>query len=123
MTLTLIALITVAAILLVLLIWAFQGSERKGSSAASRVLKESGRAHVDFLPQLRQALQTDDYEFLSRVGITGLRGRVGRERRRVALSYLAALRQDFEELMQVATVITTLSPEIAVGQEFERLRL
>jgi len=68
-------------------------------------------------------LQTDDYEFLSRVGIIGLRGRVGRERRRVALSYLAALRQDFEELMQVATVITALSPEIAVGQEFERLRL
>ena len=52
-----------------------------------------------------------------------MRGRVSRERRRVALSYLAALRQDFEELMHISRVIAALSPQIGVAQEFERLRL
>ncbi|HEY6943508.1 MAG TPA: hypothetical protein VI431_00105 [Candidatus Acidoferrum sp.] len=41
----------------------------------------------------------------------------------MALSYLLALRQDFEELMHVARVIAKLSPEVGVAQEFERLRL
>lgn len=52
-----------------------------------------------------------------------MRKRVSRERRRVALSYLAALRQDFEELMHISRVIAALSPQIGVAQEFERLRL
>lgn len=52
-----------------------------------------------------------------------MRKRVSRERRRVALSYLAALRQDFEELMHMSRVIAALSPQIGVAQELERLRL
>jgi hypothetical protein len=78
---------------------------------------------VDFLPQVRQALKDEDGEFLARAGISGLRNRVSRERRRVALSYLSALRQDFEELIYASKAIAALSPEIGVGQEFERLRL
>jgi hypothetical protein len=34
-----------------------------------------------------------------------------------------AIRQDFEGLLRTARVIATLSPDIGVGQEFERLSL
>jgi hypothetical protein len=37
---------------------------------------------------MRQALKSEDDEFLARAGMNGLRERIGRERRRVALSYL-----------------------------------
>lgn len=46
-----------------------------------------------------------------------------RERRNVALAYLSALRGDFDSLLQTARAIAVLSPEVAVVQEFERLRL
>ena len=123
MTLTLFALVGVVAVLLAALGWALRGPGHKGSSSVSNALQESGRSHVSFLPQMRQALKSEDEEFLARYGVNGLRWRVSRERRRVALSYLAALRQDFEELIHIARVIAALSPKIGVAQEFERLRL
>lgn len=46
-----------------------------------------------------------------------------RERRNVALTYLTALRGDFDSLLQMARAIAALSPEVAAVQEFERLRL
>lgn len=124
MSLTLIALGATVAVLLALLVWALHDTgQHEDSHTVSKALKESGRAHVDFLPQVRQALKAEDDEFLARARIRGLRERVIRERRRVAMSYLSALRQDFEELMHISRVIAALSPEIGVGQEFERLRL
>jgi hypothetical protein len=123
MSLAVITFGIIVAALLLLLFWGFRGSRREGSGAISKALEEGGRAHVDFLPQVRQALKDEDGEFLARAGISGLRNRVSRERRRVALSYLSALRQDFEELIYASKAIAALSPEIGVGQEFERLRL
>jgi len=49
--------------------------------------------------------------------------RVRRERRGVALAYLAALREDFQSLLRMARVIAVLSPELDAVHEFERLRL
>jgi hypothetical protein len=123
MSLSLIAFGTIVAVLLILLIFALRGGQRKGSYGVENTSEEAGRAHVDFLPQMRQALKSEDAEFLARTGIRGLRGRVSRERRRVALSYLAALRLDFEELIHISKVIAVLSPQIGVSQESERLRL
>jgi hypothetical protein len=124
MSLSLIAFGTIVAVLLVLLGVALRGNgHQKGSHAIPKPPEEAGRAHVNFLPQMRQALKSEDEEFLARTGVRGLRGRVSRERRRVALSYLAALRQDFEELMHISRVIAALAPQIGVAQEFERLRL
>lgn len=124
MSLSLIAFGAIVAVLLTLLGVALRGKgQQKGSPAFPKAPAEAGRAHVNFLPQMRQALKSEDEEFLARTGIRGLRGRVSRERRRVALSYLAALRQDFEELMHISRVIAALSPQIGVAQEFERLRL
>lgn len=46
-----------------------------------------------------------------------------RERRKVALAYLSALRAEFERLLDTARIIAALSPEVVAGQEFERLIL
>ena len=124
MSLSLIAFATIVAFLLVMLGFVLRGNGQPTRSYAIRKApEEAGRAHTNFLPQMRQALKSDDEEFLVRSGVRGLRGRVSRERRHVALSYLAALRQDFEDLMHTSRVIATLSPQIGVAQEFERLRL
>ena len=124
MSLSLIAFGIIVAVLLVLLGFVLRGNgQQRGSYRFPKAPDEASRAHTNFLPQMRQALKSDDEEFLARTGVSGLRGRVSRERRRVALSYLAALRQDFEELMHISRVIATLSPQIGVAQEVERLRL
>jgi hypothetical protein len=124
MSLSLIAFGIIVATLLVLLGFVLRGNgEQKRYNSTAKAPEEAGRAHANFLPQMRQALKSEDEEFLARTGVSGLRGRVSRERRRVALSYLVALRQDFEELMHISRVIATLSPQIGVAQEFERLRL
>jgi len=49
--------------------------------------------------------------------------RVRRERRHVAVAYLAALREDFQSLLRMARVIAVLSPELDAIREFERLHL
>jgi len=124
MSLTLIALGATVAVLLALLVWTLRGSERYiGSRTVSKALQGSGRTHVSFLPQMRQGLRSGDAGCLMRAGFSRLRNPVRRERRRVALLYLSALRQDFEELMRISRIIAGLSPEIGVGQELERLRL
>jgi hypothetical protein len=48
---------------------------------------------------------------------------VRRERLRVALAYLAAVRGDFQSLLRTAKVFAVLSPEVAAVHELERLRL
>jgi hypothetical protein len=85
--------------------------------------ERSERLHVNFLPQIRQALDSADSEFLAEKGGPVLERRVRRERRDVALGYLSALRLEFEDLLRMARIITGLSPEIVALQEFERFRL
>jgi len=124
MSLSLIAFGAIVAALLVLLGFVLRGNRQQTSSyAIPKAPDEAGRAHTNFLPQMRQALKSEDEQFLARSGVRGLRERVSRERRRVALCYLAALGQDFDELMHTSRVIATLSPQVGVAQEFERLRL
>jgi len=123
MSLTLIVLGATVALLLALLVWTLSDTRQQQGSHALSELKEGGRAHVKFLPQMRRALEIGDDEFLARTRVRGLRERVGRERRRVALSYLSGLRKDFEELIHISRAIAALSPEIGAAQEIDRLRL
>jgi hypothetical protein len=124
LSLTLILLGALVVVILSLLAWALHSpKEPAGSATFARELEGLGRAHVEFLPQIRQALAPEDDEFLSRAGAHFLRRRLKKERRRVALSYLRALRQEFEKLLRTAAVVAALSPEIGVGQELERFRL
>jgi hypothetical protein len=113
-----------AGLLLVLFAWAVRRSRRHAPTSASLgVPDECARRHVTYLPQIRQALAKTDYDFLSKKASREVQRRVRRERRSVALAYMAALRGDFQSLLRMAKVIAALSPEVAAVHEVERLRL
>jgi hypothetical protein len=123
-SLTLLFFFGIVAGLLLLLAWALRGPRAQTKPGAiSQAFDRSGKLHVNHLPQIRQALETEDYKFLGEKGGSALQRRVQRERRDVALAYLSALRLEFEDLLRMARIIAKLSPEIVALQEFERLRL
>jgi len=114
----------IVAALLLLLVWALRGPRKPAGIAADACsFEETGQRHVTYLPQIRQALAKADYEFLAKRAPGEVQQRVRRERKGVALAYLAAVRRDFQSLLRMARVIAVLSPEVAAVQEFERLRL
>jgi hypothetical protein len=84
---------------------------------------ECGHRHMTYLPQIRQAFADADFEFLSKNASREVLRRVRRERRGVALAYLAALGEDFQGLLRMARAIAMLSPELTAVHEFERIRL
>lgn len=112
------------ALLLVFFIWALRKPAKPQQKNVPTAFQESTfRTHINFLPQIRQALSPSDKEFLNQRAGRRLAKRVRRERRAIALDYLAALQGDFERLLQQATMIAVISPEIVPMQEFERIRL
>jgi hypothetical protein len=109
---------------LVLFAWSMLSAERRGKPRVDAgVLEESGHAHVAHLPQIRQALGEADFKYLSQKLPRVLARQVRLERRRVALAFLSAVREDFQSLLRLAKIIAVLSPEVAALREFERLRL
>jgi hypothetical protein len=114
----------IVAVLLLGLVWAlWESRERKKLRRDLGALDECGQRHVDYLPQIRQALAPMDFDFLLKSASRDLQRRVRRERLRVALGYLAAVRGDFQSLLRTAKVIAVMSPEVAAVDELERLRL
>jgi hypothetical protein len=121
---TVILFVGFVAILLLALGWAlWEPRERKKLEADPRSLEEHGQRHMNYLPQIRQAFAKTDYDFLSERAAREVQLRIRRERRGVALAYLAALRGDFQSLLRMARVVAALSPEVVAVHEFERLRL
>jgi hypothetical protein len=114
----------IVGLLLVLFIWS-QRKPRQGAGVQSGIglPEECGRHHATYLPQIQQALAKEDDDYVSQRGSRQLQQRFRKERRRVALAYLIALREDFRSLLQLARIIAVLSPEVAAMQELERLRL
>lgn len=124
MSLLLYSFFGLVGLLLILFAWSVRAPERLASSSApTDALDECGRRHMEYLPQIRQAFAETDYDFLSENASREVLRRVRQERRSVALAYLAALREDFQNLLRMARAITVLSPELAAGHEFERIRL
>jgi hypothetical protein len=112
------------ALLLLLFLWSVRAARRGGKpTTEASVLDEYGRGHVAHLPQVRQALAAADFEYLSQRAPQAVTRRVRQERRRVALAYLFAVREDFQSLVRLANIIAVLSPEVAAVEEFERVRL
>lgn len=87
------------------------------------LLEETGRRHVTYFPQIRQAMASNDFTFLSSLGRTDLENRLRKERRLIVLAYLPAIRTDFQRLLGVARAIAVLSPEVHSMQEWERFRI
>jgi hypothetical protein len=113
-----------AIALLLLLAWALR-APRKSSRGKFDLasLEESGRRHATYFALIRQASSPADMEFLARRGTPGLAQRVRRERRGVALLYLAQLRDDFQRLLRLARAVAALSPAVGSRQELNRVWL
>ena len=110
--------------LLLLFVWALRHPARgKPAAGALAPVEEPGMRHIAYLPQIQQTLSRADIEYLTSKGSPKLAKRVRRERRKAALSYVAALQNDFQSLLRLARVIAVLSPEVGAVHEFERLRL
>ena len=124
MNFTLFFFVTIVSGLLVSLVWLLRGlGKRSEPRAASGFFEESGPRHIDYFPQIRQAMSPGDFTFLESRGSRRLTRSVRKERRRIAMTYLSFLRQDFQKLLRLARVIAVMSPEVGAAQEFERLRL
>ncbi len=114
----------IVAGLLALLVWTLRNpNKRKALNIEPVSLEQVGRRHPTYLPLIRQALSPSDFAFLTSHGSPGLARRARRERRRIALSYLAELRDDFQRLLRLARVVAALSPEVGAAEELERLWL
>ena len=110
----------IIALLFALFLWS-QRSTRKNAPPAPVTLDPEG--HVTYLAQIQRAFSSTDYEYASKwVPRQALR-RMRRERKQVALGYLAALREELAKLLRTAKVIASLSPKVAPKQELERVLL
>jgi hypothetical protein len=99
------------------------GTESSRGSADAAALEQSRRCHATYLPVIRQAMASNDFEFLATRAANGLVRRTHRDRQRIARLYLADLRADFEKLLRLARLIAVLSPQAGASHEFEPLRL
>jgi hypothetical protein len=120
---SLVAFTTIVGILLLALAWLTFTKVTRKLDADSRLRPDREWRHISYLPQIKQALAPADWEFLASRGSPRLLKRVQRERRQIALDYLAALRTDFERLVRFAQLVSTLSPDLDVAQELRGLRL
>ena len=112
----------VVGLLLVLLIW-FALSSSGARTEALNGRQEKDNRHIAYLPQIKQAFAETDFEYLKAHGSAGLERRVRRERRRLGLNYLSALRADFNRLQNFARLVAAMSPNVAIAQELLGLRL
>lgn len=125
MSFTFLLYFAAVALLLAVLAWALRLPRRRAgrSKDESFLWEQVGRRHATYLPLIRQALSPSDITFIASRGSTILARRIQKDRRRIVLAYLAALREDFNRLLRFAKVVATLSTEVATTQEAERLWL
>jgi hypothetical protein len=113
-----------AGLLVLLLIWVLRDPRQFSEPGGDlNPWEDMDRRHVTYFPQVRQAMAAQDFTFLASRGSRALTRRVHKERRKIALVYLASLRSDFLKLWRLARVIASMSPRVGASQELERLRL
>jgi hypothetical protein len=114
----------IVVLLLLVLVWALRGPRAKATQPVDlQSLEQNERRHSTYLRLIHQALSRRDFEFLASRGSPRMLSRARKERRRVALSYLTGLHDDFERLLHLAKVVALLSPNVGAAQEFERAML
>ena len=114
---------SLALVLLLAFAWlALSGTRRKAEVVGNK-RRDRDYPHISHLPQIKQALLNSDFMYLADQGYPALAKRIRKERRRIALSYLACLRIEFEKLLQLARMVAVMSPNVAVAQEIQGLRL
>jgi len=124
MNLFLIALGIFVAALLGLLVWSAGRKNATGKSVPSQRENLSlACKHLTNLPQIRQALEPGDLSYIANRLNRRIARTVRQERRRIASLYLESLRQDFDQLIEAAQVVASLSPKVEAGQEWKRFWL
>ena len=112
------------ALIVLLLAWALGGIGKGNTSGTTAgQLEDNGRRHITYLPQIRQALALEDFQYISENGGQDLALKSRKERHQIVRQYLIALREDFDRQLQLARVIAVLSPEVHAIHEFERISL
>lgn len=110
--------------LTVLLAWALRGGGRsQPHEPLGMATLERSTQHLSNMPQIQRAMDTADLEYVRSVAGTAIHRRVRRERRRVTLLFLSAVRRDFDQSLRLARIVAVLSPEVSGTHEYERLRL
>jgi hypothetical protein len=84
-----------------------------------RQIEELFPLHCRYFPQMRQTLLGADEEFMRKRASATVRRRWRKERRRLALEFLAGLRDDFRRLNALAREVARLSPRLSERQEAE----
>jgi hypothetical protein len=113
-----------AVLLVLLLAWVLRDPRKLPQPDVDlRYAEDLDRRHVTYFPQVRQAMAAEDSAFLASRASQALTRRVRRERRKIALAYLACLRGDFLKLWRLARVIASMAPQLGAAQELERFQL
>ncbi|HEX3543550.1 MAG TPA: hypothetical protein VHT31_03410 [Candidatus Acidoferrum sp.] len=114
---------SIALLLLMAMAWlAFSGT-RRSAEVIRTGRPEQDRQHISHLRQIKQALSDSDFMYLDDQGYPALAKRIRKERRCIALGYLACLRVEFEKVLHLARMVAAMSPNVAVAQEVHGLRL
>jgi hypothetical protein len=123
-SLPLLLLFGFAVLLVLLLAWVLRDPRKfSGPDGDLSSGEDTDRCHVIYFPQVRQTMAAEDFAFLASRASRALTRRVHKERRKIALAYMACLRGDFLKLWRLARVIASMSSRVGASQELERLRL
>jgi hypothetical protein len=123
MTLVFTLFIAAALLLVALLVWAVRPARIRFQSPDEVFEALSAPRHYYRLPQILQALQATDTEFLKERGCLELPRRIRAERKRIALKYLDFIETDYRTLIEASRVLAAMAPEVVAAEEWERLRL
>jgi len=123
MNYSLVVFASVGLLLLLAMAWlAFSGT-RRNAKVVRKGPRDRECLHISRLPQIKQALANSDFVYLKDQGHPALAKLIRKERRRISLVYLACLRVEFEKLLHLARMVAVMSPNVAVAQEVQGLRL
>ena len=114
---------SIGLLLLLVMAWLAFSATRKRPEVVRKESRDRECVHISKLPQIKQALADSDFMYLNERGYPALAKRIKKERRRIALNYLACLRVEFEKLLHLARMVAAMSPNVAVAQEIQGLRL
>ena len=112
-----------AVALMALLLLLVLRPRRRNLAATLADFQETGRPHATYFGLIQRAMSQDNFKFLAARSSGPAMRRTHKERRRIALLYLADLKVDFRRLLRLTRVIAVLSPETAAAHEVERICL
>lgn len=121
---TMAALAVLAIMVLALLVWLLFAPQRVepprvGPLEINKLLP----VHCRYFPQVRVILSPEDEKFLARRTSRANLKLWRKERKQILQLYLQGLAEDFQNLTELARLISKLSPELRPSQELELLKL